>query len=94
MANIEAFSDDKLDRKAVAENFKNILLNTDLNVFSLVAPWGGGKTYFIQNLIRIMEKDSIIHFIFAIVMLYKHFIKIIFLFAQYCIKLDAFYVPC
>ena len=54
-----AFLDDKLNRKVVAENFKNILLNTDLNVFSLVAPWGGGKTYFIQNLIRIMEEDSI-----------------------------------
>lgn len=59
MTKTEAFSDDKLERKVVAENFKNILLNTDLNVFSLVAPWGGGKTYFIQNLIRIMEEDSI-----------------------------------
>ena len=55
----EPFADDKLNRKIVAENFKNILLNSDLNVFSLVAPWGGGKTYFIQNLIRIMEEDSI-----------------------------------
>ncbi len=59
MTKLEAFSDDKLNRKVVAENFKNILLNSDLNVFSLVAPWGGGKTYFIQNLIRIMEEDSI-----------------------------------
>lgn len=59
MTKMEAFLDDKLNRKIVAENLKNILLNTDLNVFSLVAPWGGGKTYFIQNLIRTMEEDSI-----------------------------------
>ena len=38
MTKTETFSDDKLDRKVVAENFKNILLNTHLNVFSLVAP--------------------------------------------------------
>lgn len=53
------FADDQLGRKEIAEHFKNILLNTNLNVFSLVAPWGCGKTYFIQNLIRTMEDDSI-----------------------------------
>lgn len=55
----EAFADDQLGRKSIAENFKSILLNTDSNVFSLVAPWGCGKTYFINNLIKIMEEDSI-----------------------------------
>ena len=55
----EAFYDDKLGRKDVAEHFKNILLNTDLNVFSLSAQWGGGKTYFIKNLITTMEEESI-----------------------------------
>lgn len=55
----EAFADDKLNRKTVAENFKNILLNTDLNVFSVSAQWGGGKTYFIENLIKLMQDDSI-----------------------------------
>ena len=55
----EAFADDKLNRKIVAENFKNILLNTDLNVFSVSAQWGGGKTYFIENLIKLMQDDSI-----------------------------------
>ena len=54
-----AFEDDKLERKAIAENFKSILLNTDLNVISVSAPWGGGKTYFIQNLIKLMKNDSI-----------------------------------
>ena len=54
-----AFEDDKLERKGIAENFKSILLNTGLNVISLSAPWGGGKTYFIQNLIKLMENDSI-----------------------------------
>lgn len=54
-----AFEDDKLGRKEIAENFKNILLNTDLNVISVSAPWGGGKTYFIQNLIKLMDNDSI-----------------------------------
>ena len=54
-----AFDDDKLGRKDVAEHFKNILLNTDLHVFSLAAPWGCGKTYFIQNLIKTMNEDSI-----------------------------------
>lgn len=54
-----AFENDKLERKEIAENFKNILLNTDLNVISVSAPWGGGKTYFIQNLIKLMENDSI-----------------------------------
>ena len=54
-----SFIDDKLNRKEVAEHFKNILLNTDLNVFSLVAPWGCGKTYFIQNLMKIMDDDSV-----------------------------------
>lgn len=54
-----AFENDKLGRKAIAENFKNILLNTDLNVISVSAPWGGGKTYFIQNLIKLMGNDSI-----------------------------------
>lgn len=55
----EAFADDKLNRKTVAENFKNILLNADLNVFSVSAQWGGGKTYFIENLIKLMQDDSI-----------------------------------
>lgn len=55
----EAFADDKLNRKTVAENFKNILLNTDLNVFSVSAQWGDGKTYFIENLIKLMHEDSI-----------------------------------
>lgn len=55
----EPFADDQLGRKEIAEHFKNILLNTDLSVFSLVAPWGCGKTYFIQNLIKIMEDDSV-----------------------------------
>lgn len=54
-----AFEDDKLGRKEIAENFKSILLNTDLNVISVSAPWGGGKTYFIQNLIKLMKNDSI-----------------------------------
>lgn len=55
----EPFADDQLGRKPIAEHFKTILLNTKLNVFSLVAPWGCGKTYFIQNLIGLMEEDSI-----------------------------------
>ena len=55
----EAFQDDQLGRKLIAENFRNILLNTDSNVFSLIAPWGCGKTYFINNLIKIMEEGSI-----------------------------------
>lgn len=54
-----AFEDDKLNRKYIAENFKNIILNTDLNVISVSAPWGGGKTYFIQNLIKLIQNDSI-----------------------------------
>lgn len=54
-----AFVDDKLNRKEIAYHFKNILLNTELNVFSLVATWGGGKTYFIQNLIKMMGEESI-----------------------------------
>ena len=56
---LEPFADDKLNRKTVAENFKNVLLNTDLNVFSVSAQWGGGKTYFIENLIKLMQEDSI-----------------------------------
>lgn len=48
----EAFLDDKLNRKEFASHLKNILLNTDLNIFSVVALWGCGKTYFIQNLIK------------------------------------------
>lgn len=56
---IEPFSDDKLNRNGIAQHFRNILLSTDLNVFSVVAPWGCGKTYFIQNLIKTMEEDSI-----------------------------------
>lgn len=55
----EPFTDDQLGRKQIAEHFKTILLNTKLNVFSIVAPWGCGKTYFIQNLIGLMEEDSI-----------------------------------
>ena len=35
------------------------MLNTNLNVFSISAPWGVGKTYFIENLIRLMNNDSI-----------------------------------
>lgn len=54
-----AFEDDKLGRKEIAENFKSIILNTDLNVISVSAPLGGGKTYFIQNLIKLMKNDSI-----------------------------------
>jgi len=55
----EPFTDNQLGRKQIAEHFKTILLNTKLNVFSIVAPWGCGKTYFIQNLIGLMEEDSI-----------------------------------
>ena len=54
-----AFENDKLCRKELAQNFKDILLNTDLKVFSVSAPWGCGKTYFIENLISLMENDSI-----------------------------------
>lgn len=53
------FTDDKLNRKIVAEYFKNILLHTDLNVFSVTASWGGGKTYFIENLVKMLADDSV-----------------------------------
>ena len=55
----EAFIDDKLDRLSLAQNFKTILLNTDANVFSISASWGGGKTYFVENLIKLLGEDSI-----------------------------------
>ncbi len=55
----EAFEDDMLSRKNIAEHFKQILLNTDVNVFSVVAPWGAGKSYFINNLVKLIEKDTI-----------------------------------
>lgn len=55
----EAFTDDLLNRKNIAEHFKQILLNTDVNVFSVVAPWGGGKSYFINNLVKLIEEDAI-----------------------------------
>lgn len=57
--NKSAFEDDKLERKEIAEHFKSILLNTNLNIISVSAPWGGGKTYFIKNLIKLMKNDSI-----------------------------------
>lgn len=44
-----AFSDDKLNRKFLAENLKRILLNTDYSVFSINAAWGGGKSYFYRK---------------------------------------------
>ena len=55
----EPFFDDLLYRKNLAENFKKVLLGTDLNVFSLTAPWGSGKTYFIENLVKLMGDDSV-----------------------------------
>lgn len=57
--NTDAFSDDKLNRKFLAENLKRILLNTDYNVFSINAPWGGGKSYFIENLAELIGDDAI-----------------------------------
>ena len=57
--NTGAFSDDKLNRKFLAENLKRILLNTDYNVFSINAPWGGGKSYFIENLAELIGKEAI-----------------------------------
>ena len=53
------FNNDQLGRKNIAENLKKVLLNTELNVFSITAPWGCGKTYFIENLIKTLEEDSI-----------------------------------
>lgn len=57
--NIDAFSDDKLNRKFLAENLKRILLNTDYNVFSINAPWGGGKSYFIENLAELIGDEAV-----------------------------------
>ena len=57
--NTAAFSDDKLNRKFLAENLKRILLNTDYNVFSINAPWGGGKSYFIENLAELIGDEAI-----------------------------------
>ena len=57
--NAGAFSNDKLNRKFLAENLKRILLNTDYNVFSINAPWGGGKSYFIENLAELIGDDAI-----------------------------------
>ncbi|DAB24719.1 TPA: hypothetical protein CPT85_02965 [Candidatus Gastranaerophilales bacterium HUM_21] len=57
--NTSAFSDDKLNRKFLAENLKRILLNTDYNVFSINAPWGGGKSYFIENLAALIGDEAI-----------------------------------
>lgn len=54
-----AFSDDKLNRKFLAENLKRILLNTDYNVFSINAQWGGGKSYFIENLAQLIDDEAI-----------------------------------
>jgi len=55
----EAFFDDKLNRKEIAENFRKILLETNLNVYSVSAPWGGGKTYFIENLIKLFKDEAV-----------------------------------
>ncbi len=57
--NTGAFSDDKLNRKFLAENLKRILLNTDYNVFSINAPWGGGKSYFIENLAQLIGDEAV-----------------------------------
>ena len=57
--NTGAFSDDKLNRKFLAENLKRILLNTDYNVFSINSPWGGGKSYFIENLAGLIGDEAI-----------------------------------
>jgi len=55
----EAFANDNLNRKETAENFKRILLETNLSVFSVSAPWGGGKTYFIENLIKLFNNEAV-----------------------------------
>ena len=57
--NTGAFGYDKLNRKFLAENLKRILLNTDYNVFSINAPWGGGKSYFIENLAELIGDEAI-----------------------------------
>ncbi len=57
--NTGAFGDDKLNRKFLAENLKRILLHTDYNVFSINAPWGGGKSYFIENLAELIGNKAI-----------------------------------
>lgn len=59
IVNIEAFVDDKLNRLFLAENLKTILLNTTSNVFSINAPWGGGKSYFISNLEKLIGNEAI-----------------------------------
>lgn len=53
------FTDDKLNRAIIACNLKNILLSTNQNVFSINAPWGGGKTYFIENLSKLFHDEAI-----------------------------------
>jgi len=55
----EAFHDDKLNRLQLAEGLKTILLNTTSNVFSINAPWGGGKSYFINNLVKLIGDEAI-----------------------------------
>jgi len=56
----EAFCDDKLGRKDIAQNLAKVILNTENTyVFSINAPWGMGKSYFINNLIKLLEEDAV-----------------------------------
>lgn len=50
---LNAFIDDKLRKKDIAEHFKNILLNTDLNGFMLVVPWGVVNPILYKILLRL-----------------------------------------
>ena len=56
----EAFGDDKLGRKDIAQNLAKVILNTENTyVFSVNAPWGMGKSYFVNNLIKLLENDAV-----------------------------------
>lgn len=49
----EPFIDNQLGRNQIAEHFKTILLNTNLNVFSLVEPGNYNLIYGKINLSKI-----------------------------------------
>jgi len=55
-----AFPEDQLNRKYLAENLAKVIINTpNAKVYSINAPWGHGKTWFIQYLTAVMGNDAL-----------------------------------
>jgi len=54
------YEEDKLNKEELAKSFANIISKNNWQVITINAPWGNGKTFFIDNLlIKILQSEAV-----------------------------------